>query len=472
MIVFSRRLFPLVQKHLTVSTFARIIPQGGSGLDGSAMSIRLRILQLVILLFLLASCSAPSNAGKQSSARPTPVATQSLSPVSVTNICPAPFNNVSSCLTPHALRVAYGVESLTEKGYTGKGQTVIDIVSFGSPTLAQDMAYYDKQFGLPPVNLQVIAPLHESEYDPHHDKPGWAQETTLDVQIIHAIAPDARIVVLVSPVAETEGTVGLPEFRQLIQYAIDHKLGSVISQSWGASELTLQDQQGQQELQQWNSLFQNATTHLGMTFFSSSGDNGATDYADIQESRIASVATTSFAADSPWVTAVGGTTLVRMGLGFSETAWSDSGGGFSRFYKTPSYQQGMAASVKSQLAGRRGVPDVSADADPATGLDIYQDGFWDLGGGTSASAPTWAGIMAIADQMAGHPLGFINPALYKLAASGSYTQDFHDITQGNNSNPSARVNGYNAVPGWDPVTGLGSPNAAKLIPDLISAVRG
>jgi subtilase family serine protease len=430
-----------------------------------------RFLPLLILLFLLANCSAPGNAGKQSSVSPTAVATRPPSPASTTDICPRPFNRVPGCMTPHALRVAYGVEPLIEKGFTGKGQTVIDIVSFGSPTLAQDMAFFDKQFGLPPVNLQVIAPLHESEYDPHHDKEGWAGETTLDVEIIHSIAPDAKIVVLVSPVAETEGTIGLPEFRELIQYAIDHKLGNIVSQSWGASELTLQDQKGQQELQQWNSLLQNATTNLGMTFFSSSGDNGATDYADIQETRIASVATTSFAADSPWVTAVGGTTLVHNGATFSETAWSDSGGGFSRFYKTPSYQQSLPAAVQKQLGGQRGVPDVSADADPGTGLDVYQDGFWALAGGTSAAAPLWAGVMAIADQMAGHPLGFINPALYKLAASSTYPQDFRDITQGNNSNPEARVNGYNAVQGWDPVTGLGSPNAAKLVPDLISAMR-
>ncbi len=430
-----------------------------------------RFLPLLILLFLLANCGAPGNAGKQSSASPTAVATRPLSPASTTDTCPRPFNRVPGCMTPHSLRVAYGVEPLTEKGFTGKGQTVIDIVSFGSPTLAQDMAFFDKQFGLPPVNLQVIAPLNAREYDPHHDKEGWAGETTLDVEIIHSIAPDAKIVVLVSPVAETEGTIGLPEFRELIQYAIDHRLGNIFSQSWGASELTLQDQKGQQELQQWNSLLQNATTNLGMTFFSSSGDNGATDYADIQETHIASVATTSFAADSPWVTAVGGTTLVRNGAGFSETAWSDSGGGFSRFYKTPSYQQSLPAAVQKQLGGQRGVPDVSADADPGTGLDVYQDGFWALAGGTSAAAPLWAGIMAIANQMAGRPLGFINPALYKLAASSTYAQDFHDITQGNNSNPEARVNGYNAVAGWDPVTGLGSPNAVKLVPDLISAMR-
>src|SRR5579884_2836546 len=197
---------------------------------------------------------------------------------------------------------------------------------------------------------------------------------------------------------------------------------------------------------------------------------------DMQSRHLGSVPTTGFASDSPWVTSVGGTTLVRNGSTFSERVWNDktdaaSGGGFSRFYSMPDYQKTLPATTQQQFQNRRGVPDVSAVADPDTGLAFYQGGAWSLAGGTSASAPLWAGIMAIADQMAGRPLGFIDPALYKLAASSTYAQDFHDITQGNNSNPEARVNGYNAVAGWDPVTGLGSPNAVKLVPDLISAMR-
>src|SRR5260370_15713192 len=137
--------------------------------------------------------------------------------------------------------------------------------------------------------------------------------------------------------------------------------------------------------------------------------------------------TTSFPADDPWVTSVGGTSLERNGTAFQEMAWDRSGGGFSSFFATPAYQQALPASVQNQLKQRRGVPDVAGDADPRTGLAIYTGG-WELGGGTSASAPLWAAFMAIADQMAGHPLGFINPALYKLAASSSYAQDFHDIT--------------------------------------------
>src|SRR5436305_2420658 len=300
------------------------------------------------------------------------------------------------------------------------------------------MEKLDQQFGLLPVDLQIISPLNIPEYDPRNDKRGWAAETTLDVQIIHAIAPDAKIVVLTSPVAEIQGTTGLPEFRQLNQYVIDHRLGSIVSQSWGASELTLQDEKGQQELQAWNTMLQQGTTQYGITYFSSSGDDGATDKANLLGTQLAHVPTTSFAADSPWVTSVGGTSVRHVGNTFTEQAWNGSGGGFSRFYKTPSYQQDLPAEVQKQLKNRRGVPDVSGDADPYTGLAFYENGMWSMAGGTSASVPLWAGIIAIANQMADHPLGFINPALYKLGADHkSYSQDFHDITVGNNTNVAA-----------------------------------
>jgi subtilase family serine protease len=164
--------------------------------------------------------------------------------------------------------------------------------------------------------------------------------------------------------------------------------------------------------------------------------------------------------------------LSRSGISsFQETAWNNqfgaTGGGYSIFFNRPVYQGCCAKSIPG-----RGVPDVSGDADPSTGLAIYASG-WQLGGGTSASAPLWAAIAAIANQMAGHALGFLNPGLYKLAVSNTYMQDFHDITQGNNTQDvgGTIVPGYTAAPGWDPVTGLGSPNAEKLIPDLIAAMK-
>jgi len=439
------------------------------------------VTTLIIICFFLAACSpfgGPGGGSTTPTAAPThttPTAAPTATPNSASaDTCPQELAQSPHCQTPHSMRVAYGVESLIERGFTGKGQTVVDIVSFGSPTLQHDVDMFDQQFGLPPIKIQVISPLNEPVYDPNHDKGGWASETTLDVQIIHALAPDANIVVLTSPVAETEGTVGLPEFRQLIQYSINHHLGNIISNSWGASEVTLKDSAGQQEIHKWDTLLQKATTQQGITFFASSGDYGATDYIDLKATKLSPKPTTSFVTDEPWVTSCGGTTLEQSGVNNrQEVAWNQSGGGFSSFYAEPSFQQTLPASVQSELNHRRGVPDVAGDADPNTGLAFYQEGQWTLAGGTSASAPLWAAIGAIANQMAGHPLGFINPGLYKVATSNVYTQAFHDITVGNNSfhDGSVNVKGHSAAPGWDAITGLGSPNAAVLLPALILALK-
>ncbi len=429
-----------------------------------------RLLALLATMLLLSACS-PYNPGV-TTATPT-VPAQSPTSTAIA-ICPAQLGP-GSCRTPYDLRVAYGVQSLIQRGFTGKGQTIVDIVSYGSPTLQQDMNVFDKQFGLPPVNIKVMSPIGTVPLNPPpKDLTGWEGETELDVQVIHAIAPDARIVVLTSPVDETEGTIGLPQFRQLEQYALTNHLGNIISQSFGASEVTLKDAAGQQEIQKWDAFFKQATTQHGITFFASSGDNGATDYADLDATKLSPTPTTSFPTDDPWVTSVGGTSLKSISPTVNEPAWNMSGGGFSSFFSTPSYQQTLPASVQNLLKHRRGVPDVAGDADPNTGLAIYISGVWGLGGGTSASAPLWAAFMAIADQMAGHPLGFIDPALYKLAASSAYTRDFRDVTVGNNTvnKPGLYVPGYPATRGWDPVTGLGTPIADKLLPDLITTING
>ena len=451
-----------------------------------------RLLILCFLVLLLSACSPFGSNGGSGSATPTatsgktvsrPTSTPAATGTLPTQIdtCPAlpgypTFGTF--CYTPHQIRVAYGVESLIEHGYTGKGQTVVDIVSFGSPTLQRDMNVYDQQFGLPPINIQIINPIGTKPFDPNSkDMQGWAGETELDVQIIHAIAPDAGIVVLTSPVSETEGTIGLPQFLQLEQYVISHHLGNIVSQSWGASEVTLKDATSQKEIQQWNTFYEQSTLHQGITYLSSSGDNGATDYMDLQATKLSPVATTSFPADEPWVTSVGGTTVVRSVSTIIESVWNSNGGagggGFSNFFPEPSFQQTLPASVQGQLNHRRGVPDVAADADPSTGLAFYLNGQWQLAGGTSAAAPLWAGLMAIADQMAGHPLGFINTALYKLASSSHYAQDFHDITAGNNTynGKGVDVQGYSATKGWDAASGLGTPDAQNLLPDLIAALK-
>src|SRR5437868_12498778 len=162
----------------------------------------------LILFLLLTACSIPGGIGSGGGTPPqtshTPAASATQPDPAKNDTCPDlsgyPTAGVD-CYTPYQFRVAYGVEALMQKGFTGKGQTIVDIVSFGSPTLQQDMDAFDQQFGLPPIKIQVISPLNEKESDPYGDKAGWGEETTLDVEVIHALAPDANIVVLTSPVA-------------------------------------------------------------------------------------------------------------------------------------------------------------------------------------------------------------------------------------------------------------------------------
>jgi subtilase family serine protease len=432
------------------------------------------LFPLLMACVLLTACSQSAQ-GEVANNTPTPryvpaSPTPLPSPTSEDK-CPTVLQKIGTCLTPHALRVAYGLESLHQQGFTGKGQTVVTVVSFGSPTLREDMEVFDKTYNLPTVDLEIVSPLTDvPEQDPHHDKAGWGLETTLDVQMIHAIAPEAKIVVLTSPVAEIEGTTGLPEFRKLQQYILDHQLGSIVSQSWGASEISLDTSEGKQELQLWDTLYQQGATQHNITYLSASGDQGATDYAN-DNLKLANERTTTFAAGSPWVTSVGGTTLKRSGNTLSETAWNGSGGGFSRFYSMPSYQKTLPTKVQQQFNNQRGVPDIAATADPSTGLSIYYNGHWNMIGGTSASTPLWSGIMAVANQMAKRPLGFINPALYKLSLDERHPLYFRDIVQGNNTNHTAGVEGYSAVAGWDPITGLGAPNAEQLLPALIELTK-
>src|SRR5437667_1401540 len=262
------------------------------------MHVPRRLFAFLAMLLLLSAC-APLGSNSSDPgvvASPTQKATTTINPTPTSNalaVCPASLS--SDCRTPYDLRVAYSVQSLLERGFTGKGQTIVDIVSYGSPTLQQDMDVFDQQFGLPPITIKILSPLGTVPFDPAvKDLPGWAEETTLDLQIIHALAPDAGIVVLTSQVDETEGTIGLPEFRQLEQYAITNHLGNIISQSFGASEVTLNNAAGQQEIQKWDAFFKQATTQQGITFFASSGEGVATDYADLQATKYSPTPTTSF----------------------------------------------------------------------------------------------------------------------------------------------------------------------------------
>lgn len=378
------------------------------------------------------------------------------------------------CYSPAEMRSAYNVDLLTNVGLNGAGQTIVIIDSFGSPTVAEDLKQFDKDYGLPdPPSFKVLSPLGTVPFDAKNsDMVGWAQETNMDVQWAHAIAPGASIVLLTSPVSETQGVQGMPQFLALERYALDHNLGSIISQSWGTTEETLFTPEGTAILNNFNNLYRRAASK-GVTMLASSGDTGVVN-PDVNNNNY-KFPTVEFPASSPYVTAVGGTSLFADtdGAYQSETVWnsgagSATGGGFSHYFKALDYQSAALQVYSKAAAGHRGVPDVAYNGDPTTSIPIYlgfmaTPGYY-LFGGTSAGSPQWAGLIAIANQIAGHPLGFINPLLYKI---GVNSNAFHDITLGNNTQ--GAVTGYSAGAGWDPVTGWGTPRASFLIAALINA---
>lgn len=439
--------------------------------------VRRYILLLLLALFVTACSSTGLTQSVDGGTTPTATKSQGFQSQPITK-CPDQLANFQSCYTPYTLRKAYDLESLTTQGFTGKGQTIVVIVSFGSPTLQQDLDAFSKYYGLPSTRLQILSPLGTVPFNSNDkDMVGWAIEASLDVQIIHAMAPEANIVVMTSPVSETQGVQGLPEFMKLEQYAVDHHLGQIFSQSWAASEATLTDKAGQDLIKQYADFYKRATLEEHWTIFTGTGDQGATDYADLHSTQLVNARNVTFPADVPWVTAVGGTTLQHTDSTYAETAWTGSGGGFSKFFAQPDYQKDLPHDIQTQATGKRGLPDISANADPYTGMSFYYNGQWSLAGGTSASTPLWAGLMAVANQIAGKPIGFINPTLYKLGQGAGASQNFRDIILGDNTNQktmggiTVNVEGFRATPGWDAVTGLGAPHTPSLLRNLAATVN-
>lgn len=381
------------------------------------------------------------------------------------------------CYSPQEIRRAYGVDQLLNKGYDGKGETIVIFDSFGSPTIASDLQSFDAGYGLPnPPSFKILSPLGTVPYDPTAipDQIGWAAETSLDVEWAHAMAPDASIVLMTSPVDETEGVMGMPQFNQLENYALAHHLGQIWSQSWATTENTLFTPAGEQVFNDFESTYARADAQ-GVTVFASSGDAGTAN-PEVNGTTIYPFPTVNFPASSPLVTAVGGTSLTASTNGDYESpaAWPFSGGGISQKFSEPSYQRFfLPSSDRTELGGMRGIPDVSWNADPNTPILIYlsflgssEAGFYTVGG-TSEGSPDWAGLAADLDQLAGHRLGLLNPYLYALGAEGI---GFHDITTGSNSQDG--VPGYSATPGWDLVTGWGTPDLYDYFLDIAFLARG
>jgi subtilase family serine protease len=410
------------------------------------------------------------------------------------------------CFTASAMQNSYNLPPLYAAGNEGQGVTIAIIDSFGDPNMASDLANFNTQMGLPHMcgeadhtcaagdptfthvywngQTQVKSPPPKSQGTGLQERDGWIVETALDVEWAHAMAPKANILNVTTNVAETQGVQGLPAMMQAEQFIVDHHQATVITQSFGTTEEAFN---GTQSLLNLRHAFISAAAS-GVTVLASSGDGGSANagLTPVKNPTTFPFPTVNWPASDPLVTAVGGTYLCtdpvtgsgvdsvdppsncQTNPGVREIGWIDSGGGFSHIFAKPSYQNTLP-NPSTPIGSMRGIPDVAFQASSRTAPLVYATfdggGGWFLVGGTSCSSPEFSGLVAIADQIAGHGLGLINPTLYSLASGPNYGSYFYDVTTGNNqADPS--VTGYPATPGWDPVTGLGTPNAANLVPAL------
>ncbi len=429
------------------------------------------------------------------------------------------------CFTPQAIQSAYHVGPLYDNHVNGQGVTIAIVDSYGSDTIAHDLHVFDQAFSLQPMcgeegvacaggmptfsqfHFQgapaTKAPPSTSNGTGQEDKAAWALEVSLDVETAHAMAPMANILLVTTPTAETLGVQGFPDMMNAEQYVIDHHMASVISQSFASAEEAFGSSQSLENLRHaYISAAQNGVTVLG-----SSGDSGTANVKKQPVSQGGSqipYPTVQWPASDPLVTGVGGTYLCTDPTASTdeprtlyagppakcinnptqdEVGWTFAGGGFSHVFSKPSYQDTLPAG-STAIGAMRGVPDVGLQASAGSGALIYislppdgnsglmcgsspcSTGWYDIGG-TSLSCPQWAAMVAMADQVKGSGLGLINPTLYAIGADPTkYSNDFYDVTVGNNTVPGSGVPGYPATPGWDPITGLGTPNAANLVYDL------
>ena len=344
-------------------------------------------------------------------------------------------------LTPSDVAAFYNLRPLRDRGLDGSGETIVLPEVDDLPTL-EDLNKFAATYGLPPFDLQI-------KRDPSWGTPVRpVGEVSMDLQIIHEIAPKAKLIVYMSSLT------GADVERAFDQLVNDH-LGSIISQSIGVCER--QTTSGYRST--WITMEDRAVAQ-GMSHFVATGDTGA------YECGFDTGPVAQFPSTLPTVTAVGGTTVFQSlsGAYLKEMAWTApidetaTGGGSSVFYPLPDYQKRVA-----QVSGKgmRQVPDVAADADPTTGVHEFFGGMADQGGGTSAAAPLWAATMALINQdlkrKGLREAGFANPALYWMGENSSKlpAPPFHDVTSGNNLADAAG-------PGWDFATGWGSMDGAAL----------
>ena len=398
-----------------------------------------------------------------------------------------------ACYSPAQFQQAYDLAPLYRQGDNGSGETIVIVDSYGFQNIKSELAAFDKGFGLPaPPSFKIIRPAGKvPSFDPQK-RPmmvGWAQETSLDVEYSHAIAPGANILLAETPVAETLGVQGFPQIVKAENFVIDHHLGTVISQSFAAPEAGFPSAASIMRLR---SAYVNAAKN-GVTVLAGTGDAGATGAKTLTSQGFAATfflhRVVDWPASDPLVTAMGGTQLHLDATGNKfepDTVWNDTNlfgspaattGGVSTVFPRPAYQNGVAGAVGNW----RGNPDISMSGAVDGAALVFLDaeaaqgpaGFY-LIGGTSESTPEFAGIVAIADQVAGHGLGLINPALYQMAAA--HDPGIVDVTAGTNTVTFPQggsvhtVRGWDAVNGYDLASGVGTIDAAQFVPELVAAV--
>jgi kumamolisin len=332
---------------------------------------------------------------------------------------------------------------------TGQGECV-GIIELGGGERAADLGGYLSGLGIASSPKVTVVSVDHGNNHPTGDPNGPDGEVMLDIEIISAIAPQAHVAVYFAPNTDAG-------FLDAITTAIHDATNkpSVISISWGGPESSFTPQ----SLAAFDSAFQ-AAAAMGITVCVASGDNGSSDGVTDGGAHV------DFPASSPYALSCGGTSLQARGNAItSESVWNDGaqggagGGGVSSVFALPAWQEGLqVARTKGGSAplAMRGVPDVSANADPATGYDVRVDGTDTVVGGTSAVAPLWAGLIARINAARGSAVGYVNPTLYAAPSA------MNDITQGNNG-------AFEAARGWDACTGLGSPDGVKIAALLRSA---
>jgi subtilase family serine protease len=446
---------------------------------------RSAVMTAIVAAAALAALPTATGSAR-TSVRPAVAVPDSIHIINVGGQFPAPLTIAEcqadfgiNCYTPVQYRVAYDLNPLYSKGITGAGETIVIVDSYGSPTIASDLATFDAQFGFPNPDLQIDQFGTIPPFDPNNPTMvGWAEETTLDVEYAHSIAPGAKIVLAETPVAEVEGTSGFPQMMSAEQFLINQGVGDVISQSFGATENTFPgfSSGNYSSLLDLRYAFQDAALHR-VTVLAASEDEGATNY-ESDAMTLYPYRVNSWPSSDPLVTSVGGSQLDLDQAGnrlAPDVVWNDgfgaSGGGDSAIFARPLFQAGVASVVGDQ----RGTPDISMSAAVNGACWVYMsfagiespgvsNPGWYITAGTSEATPLFSGIVAMADQLAGHRLGDINPDLYILGALSQHTSlpsGLVNITSGNNS--FAGVTGYTATPGYNMATGWGTIDGYQFV---------